>query len=459
MPKFFSRILNFFRDYPGILYSFFLIVFIPLALYYNTAFTVESLQKNIDSSLYSKASMAEDIFSVFAVDFFSDTEALQQKVEEITRLNPEIKDLRIMTEAKGGDFNIIASQNVQEVEGIISNPPLALSWSQNQVFVDLVSDNEERFWKVIKPIYNNETEEKIGLISLSLSLKQADELIASSIYRSYLIVLAVIVLSLSLIIQHTRLFGYVSLSKRLQEVDKMKDSFIRMATHELQSPITNVRAYVEVLEEEIQGSLDKKQKEYLKRIKISAKNLSILISDILEVSRIEQGRLDFTSRKLSPIKVIEETVAELKIKAEQKKLKLVFKGKEEPYLINVNLNRFKQIIVNLIVNSIKYTPKGKIEITAEANKKRGKYIISVSDSGLGISAEAQKQLFEKFYRVKTKETADVPGTGLGLWVTKQLCEKMKGEIFVESMEGAGSKFTISFPLIKASQKNEKTKES
>ncbi len=459
MNRFFSRILNFFRNYPGILYSFFLIIFIPLALYYNTAFTVKSFQKNIDSSLQTKALMAEDIFSVFAVDFFSDTEALQQKVEEITKLNPEIENLRIMTEEKGGDFKIIASQNVQEIEGVISNPSLALSWSQDQTMANLVGDEEERFWKVIKPIYDNETEEKIGLISLSLSLKQADELIASSIYRSYLIVLAVIVLSLFLIIQHTRLFGYVALSKKLQEVDKMKDSFIRMATHELQSPITNVRAYVEVLEEEVQESLNKKQKEYLNRIKISAKNLSILISDILEVSRIEQGRLDFAPQKLSPVKVIKETVAELKIKAEQKNLKLFFKEKEEPYLINVNLNRFKQIIVNLIVNSIKYTSEGKIEITAEANKKKGKYIISVSDTGLGISAEAQKRLFEKFYRVKTKETADVPGTGLGLWVTKQLCEKMKGEIFVESMEGAGSKFTISFPLIKASRKNEKTKES
>ncbi len=459
MTKFFSRILKFFRDYPGILYSFFLIVFIPLALYYNTAFTVKSFQDNIDSSLQTKALMVEDIFSVFAVDFFSDTVALQQKVEEITKLNPEIKNLRIMTGEKGGDFKIVASQNVQEIEGIISNPSLALSWSQDQTMASLVSDNEERFWKVIKPIYNNETEEKIGLIALSLSLKQADELIASSIYRSYLMVLIVIVLSLFLIIQHTRLFGYVALSKRLQEVDKMKDSFIRMATHELQSPITNIRAYVEALEEEIQESLDKKQKKYLNRIKISAKNLSILISDILEVSRIEQGRLDFTSQKLSPVKVVKETVAELKIKAEQKKLKLTFKGVEEPYVIDVNLNRFKQIIVNLIVNSIKYTPKGRIEVTAEANKKKGKYIISVSDSGLGISAEAQKQLFEKFYRVKTKETADVPGTGLGLWVTKQLCEKMKGEIFVESMEGAGSKFTISFPLIKVFKEDEKTKES
>lgn len=452
MKEFLKRIFKFFRDYPGILYSFFLIIFIPLALYYNTSFMVRSFQDNVDLNFQTKALMAESVFSVFVSDFFSDEELLQQKIEKISSENPEITNLRVMIGQKGGDFKIIASQSPQEVKGTISDPSLALSWSQNQTIANLIKIKGERFWKIIKPINDQSSGEKIGLVSMSLSLQKADDLITGSIYRAYLIIIIVIVLGLFLIIQHTRLFEYVALTNKLKEIDKMKDNFIRMATHELQSPVTNVRAYVDVLDEEIRSSLSEVQKGYLDVIKVSTKNLGNLISDILEVSRIEQGRLDFTPQKISPIATIREVVEELKIETAKKKLDLVLEADEEPAVINVNLNRFKQILVNLIVNSVKYTFEGKIEVVAAVDKNKNKYVISVSDTGIGIPAEAQKKLFEKFYRVKARESAGVPGTGLGLWLTKQLCEKMKGEIFIESMAGVGSKFTVTFPLTKINQK-------
>ncbi len=455
MEKFLKRIFNFFKDYPGILYSFFLIIFIPIALYYNTFLMVKSFQDNVDLNFQTKALLSENIFSVFVSDFFSDTDLLQQKIKKITSENPEINNLRVMTEQKGGDFKIIASQNSTEVKGIISDPSLALSWSQDQTIANLVDRGGERFWKVIRPIHNQESGEKIGLISLSLSLQETDNLITNSIYRAYLIIIIVIVLGLFLIIQHTRLFGYVVLSNKLKEIDKMKDSFIRMATHELQSPITNIRAYVDVLDEEARNLLTEAQKGYLDVIKVSTKNLGNLISDILEVSRIEQGRLDFTPQKISPVATIKEAIKELQMEADKKKLEIALETAEEPFLINVNPNRFKQVLINLIVNSIKYTFKGKIEVRAAADKNKNKYIVSVSDTGIGIPAEAQQRLFEKFYRVKSRESAGVSGTGLGLWLTKQLCEKMKGEIFVESLSGVGSKFTVMFPLVKANQEEKK----
>jgi two-component system phosphate regulon sensor histidine kinase PhoR len=105
-------------------------------------------------------------------------------------------------------------------------------------------------------------------------------------------------------------------------------------------------------------------------------------------------------------------------------------------------------LVNLLENAIKYTFKGNITIRNIIDEGKKRYIIEVQDTGIGISAEDQKRLFEKFYRVKTRETANIPGTGLGLWITKQICEKMNGKIFVESMKGVGTKFTIIFPLIK-----------
>ena len=448
MKGFFKRIFNFIKNYPGILYSLFLIILIPSVLYFNTFFTINSFQRNIDYNRQTQALIAESIFSSLANEFFSQPDILQKKIEEITQENKEITKLRIMQEEKGGKFKIIASQNQEEVGNFISEPFLSLSWTQNQAIADLIREQGERFWKVTRPIHDSKTGEKIGLISMALSLKESDISIARSVYLAYLIIIVAIIASLFLIIQHTLLFGYVALTKKLQEIDKMKDEFIRMTTHELQTPIANIHGYILTLEEEISYLLSDAQKEYFNRIRISAKNLSDLIYDILEVSRIEQGRLDFTAQKIFPDQLIKELAGDFKIKAEEKNLRLLFRETPTPLSIFANPTRFKQIITNLIENAIKYTTAGEIEIGFRTDEAKGKYIIFVRDTGLGISAEAQKRLYERFYRVKTRETAGIPGTGLGLWISKQLCEKMRGEIFVESMEGVGSKFSVVFPLEK-----------
>lgn len=442
---FLKNVFNFIKTYPGILSSLFLIVLIPLTLSYITFFITNSFQKNIDYNLQTKALLVENIFDVFAADFFYQPEILEKKIEEITKENSEISKLRILGE-EGGEFKIIASQSPAEKGKFISDPSFALSWSQNQAIANLISENDIRFWKVTKPVYRPGTGEKIGLISLALSLQESDGLITRSIYIAYLIVVVAIILILFLIIQHTRLFSFVALSKKLQEIDKMKDEFIRMATHELQSPIVNIKGYIAALREEIDHLLNEEQKKYFSRIEISAKNLTNLIEDILEVSRIEQGRLDFVPARINPQSLIREVVEELKLKAEGKGLKLFFEEKTEPFYIGVNQNRLRQVLFNLTDNAVKYTLKGGIEIQTRADLTKGKCYIIIADSGLGISAENQKRLFEKFYRVKTKETAEIPGTGLGLWISKELCRKMGGEALLESIEGTGSKFTIIFPL-------------
>lgn len=444
---FLRRIFSFIKTYPGILYSLFLIIFIPLILYYITFFITKSFQKNIDYNLQTKALLAENIFSSFSSDFFSQPEILEKKIKEITKENPEIAKLRILQEEKG-EFKIIASQLPEETGKILSDPSLALSWSQNQAIANLISEQEIRFWKVTKPVLHSQTGEKLGLVSLALSLQKSDSLIYHSIYFAYLIVVIAIILILFLVIQHTRLFSFVALSKKLQEIDKMKDSFIRMATHELQSPIVNIKGYIEALKEEIQPILTEQQAKYFSRVLISTQRLSDLISDILEISRIEQGRLDFIPEKINPQKIVKEIVDELKLKAEKKGLKLIFEDKDELFFIEVNPNRLKQILFNLTDNAIKYTLEGWVEIKTGVDLIKKKYYITIWDTGLGISAEAQKRLFEKFYRVKTKQTADISGTGLGLWITKELCQKTGGEILVESLEGKGSKFTVIFPLKK-----------
>ncbi len=452
MFNFLKEGINFIKKNPGILYSLFLIIFLPLALFLNTFFSIKSFQENIDYTLKTNALLIENILGSFTSDLILNPKTLQEKIIQIAKENPEISGLRIVLR-ENDQYVIIASQKPEEIESIIRGGvdflnQITLAWNTDMAIAYLTLDEKgTRLWRMVKPL-KDLAGNKIGIITLSMSLERADLLMKKVAYQAYVITFLAILLTLFLIIHHTKLFGYVTLSKRLQEIDRAKDEFIRMATHELQGPIANIKGYITILEEEISGFLNEVQKEYLARVILSARNLSDLISDILEVSRIEQGRLDFTPQKIFPPLLIEEVAKEIKLKAEKKNLSLILELDEKPCQIFVNPNRFRQILNNLLENSLKYTFEGGISIKTSCDENKKRYIIEIKDTGIGISAEDQTRLFEKFYRVKSKETAGIPGTGLGLWITKQLTEKMGGKIFLESIEKVGTKFVIIFPLIK-----------
>jgi len=431
--------------------SLVLVVLIPVLIYANVFFTISVFQEHIDDSLHLKATLAQTIFGILASGIINEPEILQEKIEEIGKMEgaEAIVNLQIIA-PEDREFKIIAAKNKKDIGAIVTkDATVIMPWYQGRPFANLRKENDKRVWYVVDSFYN-EQEERAGLISLTLSLEQTDALIHRTVWKSYLILFATVLVVLFLVAHHTRLFGYVVLYNKLKEADRMKDNFIRMATHELQSPIINIRGHLEVLEEEISGALTENQREFFRRAKISTKNLSDLMYDILEVSRIEQGRLDFIPQKVCPQKLIAEIIQDLKPKAEQKNLALLLGLGAESYFIKANPNRFRQALTNLLENAIKYTTEGKIWIRTKIDKRKGKkkYIVEIEDTGIGISAENQKRLFERFYRVKTKETADISGTGLGLWISKQIIEKTGGKIFVESMKGVGTKFTLVFPLIK-----------
>lgn len=447
MKEFFIGIFTFVKTYPGILYSVFLIIFIPFLLYWNTFYITSKFEKNIEFLFHKKALFLQNTISIFAKDFLKEPQILQSKIESLAKESPEVKYLRVLVK-EDENFRILSSFNREEVGGILESPDpaLVLSWSQGESIASLISLNKkERAWRVISPIFN-ENKEKVALVSFTLSLKESDQLTEKLVFNAFLITIFAIALSLILIFQHANLFGYVALTKKLKELDKAKDEFIRMATHELQSPIVNIRAYIADLKEMLKEKLSFEGKENLKRIEISAKNLSNLISDILEVSRIEQGRLDFTPQKLNLKEEIKEIISEFEKKAKEKNLQVLFEEPKEEFFVQANKLRFREIISNLLDNAIKYTFRGFVKIKIGLAQNRRKCYIFVEDTGIGISAQAQRKLFQKFFRERKRETADIPGTGLGLWISKEIAEKMGGEIFLESIEGQGSKFIVSLPL-------------
>lgn len=444
MFDFFKRIFEFIKQNPSILYSLFLIVFLPLVLWGNAIFIIKSFEKNIDFVLQKKALAIENILGEFIAEKISDQEFLREQIDKISKQVPEISGLQIIN-YQDNKFKIIASQEQGEDGKEISDPSLSLTWHQEQDIAHLVGNKGERFWKTVK-LLKNEKGEKVSLISLKLSLQDADIWIARVAQISYIVVIIAIFLVLFLIFQHTRLFQYLKLFKELQDLDKMRESFFRMAIHELQSPITNIRAYIECLKEEIGDKVLVERKEDLERISISAKSLSELIYDILKVIKIEHQVLDLTPQDIFPSKIIFEIVDSAKIRIKSKGIILNYQASEENWTIKVNVNRFQEILTNLIENAIKYTNEGKIEIQEWVDSYKNKYYFSIEDTGIGISGEEQQKLFEKFYRIKNQETSGIPGTGLGLWIVKNLCQKMQGNITVESIKKVGTKFTVSFPL-------------
>lgn len=445
MNKFFSRIFEFIKNYPAVFYSVFLIIFLPLLLFWNTFFAASKFEKISDSILQKKALFLESTISVLASDLLDYPEILQEKLENLLKINPELKYLRIVRK-EGEDFKILNSFKREEIGAILDDPALVLSWFQNQNIASSISspDKSERLWRIVSPVFRNG--EKIALISLSLSLKETDKLIEKSVFNAFLITIFGILISLFLVFQHINLFGYVALSERLKEIDKAKDEFFRMATHELQSPIANIRGYLAEVKERLGNRLSPQEKEDFERIEISAKNLTNLIEDILKVSRIEQGRLDFTPKRLSLNQELSQIFSEFERKAKEKNLELYYEKSPYELFILANPFRFREVIANLLENAIKYTFRGFVKLVTRVDLAKKRCYIFVIDSGIGISAPAQRKLFQKFFREKKKETADIPGTGLGLWITKEIVEKMGGEIFVESIEGQGSKFIVSLPL-------------
>jgi signal transduction histidine kinase len=180
------------------------------------------------------------------------------------------------------------------------------------------------------------------------------------------------------------------------------------------------------------------------RIDVAAKQLDGLVGDMLDVSRIEQGRMKLEIQKLNPVELISDAVSNFSRVAKQKGLDLSFTHTLKDEKISVDENKFRQVMVNIIGNSIKYTPKGEVKVTAESRDSR--VYFRISDSGIGMSSQEQKELFQKFYRVKNSDTSEIRGTGLGLWITKQIVELMDGNISVESIKGVGTHFIIDFPI-------------
>jgi signal transduction histidine kinase len=228
--------------------------------------------------------------------------------------------------------------------------------------------------------------------------------------------------------------------------DKAKSEFVSIASHELFTPIAAIDGYLDMILNEHLGEVDAKARGYLEKVFASSRRLAFLVKDLLSVSRIEAGTIKLSLQSLDLAKTIGEAIDQLQLLADEKHLKLSLSKPYGPLpLVLADYDRLMEVLINLIGNSIKYTPEGSVTISAE--EMNGRFVrVDVTDTGIGMSKEARAHLFEKFYRISSPETTGITGTGLGLFITKSIMEKMGGDIFVKSKPGEGSTFSITIPI-------------
>ncbi len=444
MKKLFQSGLIFIRENPRILYSFILLVFVPAAFFFNTYSLISGMEKDIDRITQRKAVLAEKIINTLVREKMNDRVLLQQSVDVVARESDEILSLAILwPEEDRSHFRVVASSEEETIDQTTENIQYLLAWTKEEGIAFLDSDENGRFWRVTRSL-SDETGTKVGLVAMTFSLTDSDALIESTVNQSYLVLILTVLVVILLVSNQARLFGSVLALSKLKEVDEMKDNLVSMASHELRSPLTAIRGYLELLQEK-NMTFDDEAKKYFTNISRSVDRLNTLVSDMLVVSRLEGNRIPLTLTVVDPQPLITQSVEELRSQAIQKGLELSILDVEKVF-ITCDEDRTKEILINLIGNAIKYTESGSVRISARVQGKE--YLITVADTGFGISSDDQKRLFQKFSRIQNKKTQTIVGTGLGLWITHELAVRMDGNITVESIEGVGSHFTLHLPLAK-----------
>ena len=247
-------------------------------------------------------------------------------------------------------------------------------------------------------------------------------------------------------IENVRLFNEIQEKTRQLEVaNKHKSEFLANMSHELRTPLNAIIGFSEVLSEKMFGEVNEKQADYLKDIHESGKHLLSLINDILDLSKIEAGRMDLELSTFDLPTALSNAMTLVRERAQRHGIALSLDVDKRLGAFQADERKFKQIVLNLLSNAVKFTPDGgKVDVSAK--RFDGKVEVAVRDTGIGIAPEDQATVFEEFKQVGRDYTKKAEGTGLGLALTKRFVELHGGEVRLQSVLGKGSTFTISLPV-------------
>jgi signal transduction histidine kinase len=306
-------------------------------------------------------------------------------------------------------------------------------------------------WNVMTPVLDS-NKNVVAVISTSLLTVDAQEAIDKAYRISFIVLVISIVLIIGLLFRHFRLVGYVKLLAKQRELNQTMSDFLSVATHEIKAPISIIKGYLSNVVDGDSGPIEPKIQEQIKVAIAQTERLNSLIQDLLNVSRIDQGRIQYNFTAVDTVKILNMIVENYRPIAEAKGIQLVYEPTEAMASVRADEGRVQEVFTNLIDNAIKYTAKGSVTITQRLVK--GTVITNFRDTGFGISPTAKQRLFQRFYRVQTSQTESISGTGLGLWIIKQYVIAMNGTIDVETMENVGSNFIVELQVAPPNTINE-----
>jgi signal transduction histidine kinase len=236
-------------------------------------------------------------------------------------------------------------------------------------------------------------------------------------------------------------------NKQLAELGHFKSELLSLASHQIKSPLAAIKGFVTLIMEGAYGAVDDKIKVTLQKVEDSADELIALINTLLDVRKVEEGKMEYQFEKVDLGGLIAHVIDSVMPLAQAKSLALTSELEKSPVMVNIDKEKFRQVIQNLIDNAIKYTPTGFVKVVLK--NEGGQAIIKVSDSGLGIPASLIPFLFEEFIRDE-RVKKEIRGTGLGLYIARKITEAHGGKLSAESPgEGKGSIFTITIPTLPA----------
>jgi len=227
-----------------------------------------------------------------------------------------------------------------------------------------------------------------------------------------------------------------------KSVEQKKDEFIGIASHELKTPVTSIKAYTEILYDQFIEAGDNQSAVYLEKLNNQVDRLTRLIRDLLDATRISEGRLALRESSVDMNQLLRDTVEDMQNTSGKHTIEL---NLQDLPAIQGDKERLRQVIVNLIANATKYSPEAD-RVLIKTYRSNGNINIEVQDFGIGMSEETQSNLFERFFRSNDPSIGTFPGLGLGLYISMQIIKQHKGTIRVRSEKGNGSVFTIVLPV-------------
>ena len=423
------------------IYPIVIIVSIPVLLIINTLWNIKSFNRDANFIVRHQAIGVAETLKPIVKDSLSDIDKLKALIASIVESHEDVIWAAILKDEEEG-FSIYAESGDSPISNLETGLD-ELAKGFNQPVAGLVYDPNTRrdVWNVITPLVEDESGNYF--LRVILDTKSISEILARTTKDSFLILIILVLVTIGLLANHFIFYIRSLRTQQLEELDRLKDEFISIAAHELRAPITALIGYLELLKDKISPQEVEKVRPDLELLNSLIGDLNTLINELLDVSRIEQGRFQVNLVDVNVNDCIGKVVRTILPQAEQKGLQVKFTPSDLP-IIKSDPDRLRQIMMNLLSNSVKYTLKGEVNVVALLEGESIK--VTVRDAGIGIPGEELAKLFTKFHRVKDEKTSEVRGTGLGLWITKRIVEILGGKINVESIYGTGTSVIFTLPL-------------